>query len=408
MSQNERRNFLKNSMITFMGLTSLSWLDEMFLKQAMANVVKPQKKKTLVFIFMRGAADSLALISPLKDSFYKKDMRPNLFMSEEQMLNLDGFFYLHQAFKELLPFWNNSQMAIVHQTGIPHGSRSHFDAQDFLETGTPNIKSTESGFLNRFAQSLNTSGSPLQLVALQTNLPRSLWGDKSSFAMNSLSEFQGKKSLTSMKGGTNFESMYSDALDSALRGTSEKTFESLDILKSIPTSNAQYPNSKLAKHLSDAARLIKGNIGTEIIVTECGGCDTHQRQGTDKGQLFSKASDLSQSLSAFLNDLGTSLNDVCVVCMSEFGRTVKENGNQGTDHGTGGAMMIFSGDVKKLGFESKKVQAKWIDLKTSNLFEERDLPITTDARTIWAQLLIKHFEVSKSSLKDTFPAFENI
>jgi uncharacterized protein (DUF1501 family) len=382
-----RRDFLKSTGLSIVGLSFIPT----YLNKAMGETIKnipPQlKKKTLVFIFMRGAADGLAIVPPLKDPFYNKELRPTIFMGSDVALPLDGFFGLHPALKEIHPLWEQGMLSIVHQVGSPDATRSHFDAQDFMESGTPGVKATEDGFIDRVVPKLKASDTPLKIVALQPNLPRSLWGTHGAFAMNSIKEFQDAKGLATSTYEKNFESMYDNAMDTVLKGAGEKTFQSMNILKSLPAPSeiANYPKSQLGKRLSDIARLVKGGVGLEIAVTECGGWDTHQHQGNAEGQLAGKLKDLAESMAAFNKDLGNKIEDVCVITMTEFGRTVHENGNGGTDHGHGSVMLVMGGGVKE------------------NMYEERDLAITTDYRDVWKEILTSHLSVK--DMDKIFPGF---
>ncbi len=362
--------------------------------------------KVLVVIFQRGAVDGLSMIPPIGDPHYNATIRPTLALTagsgEDSALPLDGFFGMHPAMKELLPFWNDGRLAVIHEVGSPDSTRSHFDAQDFMESGTPGIKSTEDGFLNRalLQMSLTKKGSNLQAVALQPNLPRSLWGSSGAIAMNSIQEFAKGGALTrsGMEGG--FESLYDSAMDQALRGAGHETFEVIKTLNNLPESqaSAQYPKSPLGKRMSEIAKLIRGQVGVRLAVTDCGGWDTHQRQGGAKGQLASRLQDFSKSIAAFVNELGPKMDDVCLVTVTEFGRTVKENGNGGTDHGHGSVMLALGGAIK-----GKRVISHWKSLAAENLYEGRDLPVTTDFRDVWREILSKQLGVKE--LKTVFPGY---
>jgi uncharacterized protein (DUF1501 family) len=394
-----RRDFIKLAGLNVLGLSVLPSFMQHSLAQTIKSLPASLRKKTLVFIFMRGAADGLAIVPPVKDTYYNKALRPSLFTGSDIALKLDGYFGLHPALKDIYPLWEQGIFSIVHQCGTPGGTRSHFDAQDFMESGTPGVKSTEDGFLDRMVGEMAAKSSPLRIVALQSNLPRSLWGTHGAFAMNDIKEFQNDKGISSPSIGKNFESMYDQALDEVLKGTGKKTFQSLDILKKLPetSSDANYPNSALGKRLQDIAKLIRGDVGLELAVTECGGWDTHQRQGNEQGPLAKNLNDLGLSIAAFTKELGSKMEDVCLITMTEFGRTVHENGTGGTDHGYGSVMMAFGGGVK-----GKQVINKWKDLKKENLFEERDLSISFDYRDVWKEILSAHY-----GIKDFVKIFPN-
>jgi uncharacterized protein (DUF1501 family) len=370
----------------------------------------------LVVIFLRGAADGLSLVPPLGDTNFTKALRPSIFLpneGEDKPLALDGFFALHPSFKPIHKFWAQKKLAVIHQVGSPNSTRSHFDAQDYMESGTPGVKATEDGFLSRalkqmgaasapstavsggtaqgaVAQSLTSQGSSLQVMALQPTLPRLLLGAPGAFALNSIEEFSGQGALMASGLGGGFESLYDSAMDQALKGAGQQSFKAIKTLSALPgnSTDAKYPKSPLGKHLADIARLIKGDVGLKVAVTEAGGWDSHRQQGSTKGSLAKRIDDLSTSLAAFTDDLAGKLNNVCVVTMTEFGRTVKENGTGGTDHGHGSVMMILGGAVK-----GQQVLADWKNLSTENLYEGRDLPVTTDFREVWAEILRQHLGV---------------
>ena len=396
----DRRLFLKSS-----GLFVLSnYAFPKLLTQAFADVApRPSNAKVLVVIFQRGAVDGLAMVPPIGDSYYTKQIRPTLHLGDSAIA-LDGLFGLNPALAALGPFWNDGRLAVIHEVGSPDATRSHFDAQDFMESGTPGVKSTEDGFLNRALLAMPviaaTPKTPLKAVAVQPNLPRSLWGSSGAIAMNSIKEFSSSGALTrsGVEGG--FESLYDSAMDEALKGAGQETFAAIKTLGSLPDSPAasQYPKGPLGKRLAEIAKLIRGQVGVRLAVTDCGGWDTHQHQGGAKGQLATRLQDFSGAIAAFANDLGPLMNDVCLVTITEFGRTVKENGNGGTDHGHGSVMFVLGGNVR-----GKRVVSNWKSLAEQNLYEGRDLPVTTDFRDIWSEILEKQLGLTASS--SVFPGF---
>ena len=296
-------------------------------------------------------------------------------------------------------------MAIVQAVGSPKPTRSHFDAQDFLEAGTPGRRA-EDGWLNRtLLSSPRLSASDFRAVALQPNLPRSLLGAAPAVAISSLADFRLRAGWNSAATERGFESMYSAAVDGALRHNGQEIFRALREVQSanleqMPAQNgARYPNSPLGKRLADIARLIHADLGLEIAATDCGGWDTHVNQGNEQGQLAARLRDFGDSIAAFAADLGEKMGDLCVVTMTEFGRTVKENGNRGTDHGTGSVMFVLGGDVR-----GGRVYGRWAELKPSNLFEGRDVPVTTDYRTVLGEALGSHFNLGR--MDKVFPGFD--
>lgn len=394
----KRRDFIKDSGLFL--LTSAS-IPSLF---GIANAVESEKRreKVLVVIFQRGAADGLSMIVPHGDADYTKQLRPSTFLDRKDTIKLDEFFGLHPALKNLMPLWESKKFAAIHQVGSTHETRSHFDAQDYMESGVPGVKSIEDGFLNRLLLKIHDENetSIFKGVAMQPNLPRSMWGTSGAFAMNSIQEFSkadlGKVSAAGISKG--FESMYDSALDQALRGAGQNSIEALKLLKKLPGGGGSYPKSKLGKRMSDIARLIKGGVGLRIAMTDCGGWDTHQRQGAVNGQLANNLADLGGSIAAFMDDLGTLSKDVCVVTMTEFGRTVKENGNGGTDHGHGSVMFLVG--EKVIG---RQVRSRWTPLNPELLYEGRDLPVTTDFRDVWCEVFTSHLGIPDA--QSVFPDF---
>jgi uncharacterized protein (DUF1501 family) len=391
----DRRIFLKGTGLAAIGLGfAPRWL------RAAEQATAP---KTLVLILQRGAADGLSLLPPISDPRYH-DLRPTIRLAssgDQAALKLDGTWGLHPALASLKPFWDEGTMAALHLVGSPDPTRSHFDAQDYLESGTPGRKATEDGFLGRGLKALPGS-SALRAVALQPNLPRSLSGSD-ALAVASLNDFR----LPTSKAGEGFEGMYRDALDRTLRGAGEEAFDALKALKEKdprslePQHGATYPASPLGKRLREMAQLIKADLGLRIGVTDCGGWDTHVAQGASTGQLANRLLDFSASLAAFLWDLQDRRDQVMVLVLTEFGRTAKENGTRGTDHGHGGTAWAFGG-----GLKGGRVLARdFKGLKDEFLYEGRDLPVTTDFRDLLGEALTRHLGIR--DMRNVFPGHAN-
>ena len=389
----DRRFFLKSSGLA---LVAGGLLPNVFVKMASAATTKG--KKVLVAIFQRGAVDGLNVVVPYGEQAYYT-ARPTIAVPRESVLDLDGFFGLHPSLGSVLPYFKDKSLAIVHAVGSPDATRSHFDAQDFMESGTPGVKSTEDGFLSR-ALAVKKDSSPLRAVALGPALPRILSGNSGAVAMTNIAQF-GIRGGAQVSAG--FESMYADAVAGALGGTARDSFEASRILKSAdptkrqPENGAVYPTNPLGNSLKQIAQLIKSNVGLEVAFADVGGWDTHAGEGGAQGQLANNLRQFSDAIAAFNRDLGSRMGDVVLVTMSEFGRTVRENGNRGTDHGHANFMMIVGGGVK-----GGKVYGKWPGLV--DLYENRDLAITTDFRDIFAELLTKQLGVA--SLKSVFPNYD--
>jgi uncharacterized protein (DUF1501 family) len=337
-----------------------------------------RSKKTLVVVFLRGGVDGLSAVPPFADPALA-GLRPTLAVKG---LPLDGLFSLHPAMAPVLPLFRAKQLAVVHATGLPSSPRSHFEAQDFLEAGTPGRRAPD-GWLNRAGRELPSN--PLAMVAVQSSLPASMSGDARALAFPSLRDFR-------VGGGapaaTSFEALYEGAVDDALRGSGRDAFDSLATVQQTglaerpPQNGAVWPRSTLSRRLQDIARLIHADVGLSIAATELGGFDTHLAEGAETGQLANGLKELAEALAAFATDLGPRLADVTLLTMTEFGRTAKENGTRGTDHGTASLSFVLGG-----GVSGGRVFADWPGLSPSALFEGRDLRVTTDLRCVMSECL---------------------
>ncbi len=400
-----RRVFLKSGGVAMLGLSVLP----AFLQRAVAATPMPNRKK-LVVLFQRGAADGLNTVVPFAEPDYYR-LRPSIAIPEprrggaEAAIDLDGFFGLHPNLAPLEPLFKQQQLAIVHAAGSPDTTRSHFDAQDFMESGTPGVKSTEDGWLNRALQALPEPGaSPFRAVAMGPNLPRTLRGTAPAIAMADVRQFQVIAQSPVAEGG--FEALYAQTVDQVLRGTGTETFEAIDMLRKAnpgrmqPENGAEYPRSRFGQSLLQIAQLLKVNIGLEVAFLDSGGWDHHVNEGGVQGQLANLLRDLGEGLTAFHRDLGDRMEDVVVVTMSEFGRTAHENGNRGTDHGHANCMFVMGGPVK-----GGKVYGRWPGLRPEQLYEGRDLALTTDFRSVLGEILARH--LGNQDVKTVFPGFDN-
>jgi uncharacterized protein (DUF1501 family) len=404
-----RRYFLKQGGIAMVGLSAMP----AFLQRAVASTPMPNKKQFVV-LFQRGAADGLNIVVPFAEPNYYR-MRPSIAIPQprrgatDAAIDLNGFFGLHPSLAPLEPLFHKNQLAIVHAAGSPDPTRSHFDAQDFMESGTPGVKATEDGWLNRAIETIpEENASPFRAVAMGPNLPRMLHGAASAIALPDLKQFkvmpQSPAMASTVEGG--FEAMYAQSVDHALHGTGTETFEAIDMLRKVdpgkyaPENGAQYPTSRLGQSLQQIGQLLKSNIGVEVLFVDCGGWDNHVNEGGVQGQLSNLLKDLGEGLAAFHQDMGDRMQDIAVVTMSEFGRTAKENGNRGTDHGHANCMFVMGGDVK-----GGKVYGQWPGLNEHQLNEGRDLALTTDFRLVVSEILAKHIGVT--NLNSVFPGFDS-
>ncbi len=398
-----RRIFLRNSAITLVGTAAVP----AFLRGAAFGAEPPGlRTKRLVVIFQRGAADGLNIVVPHGEPTYYA-MRPSISIPRSSVLDLDGFFGLHPSMSALQPLWSQKHLAIVHAAGSPDPTRSHFDAQDFMESGTPGLKATEDGWLNRSLHSLPAPDSAFRAVAMGPTLPRILAGHEPAVAINSLSDFGiGGRSPNQSPVQNSFEAMYAGSVDAVLHGSSQETFDAVKMLKAAnpaqytPSAGANYPRGRFGDSLKQLAQLIKANLGVQVAFADIGGWDHHVNEGSTEGQIANVLRDFSQSLAGFWTDLGDLAEDTIVVTMSEFGRTVRENGNRGTDHGHANVMFVMGGPVK-----GGKVYGRWPGLESSQLYEGRDLAVTTDFRFVLGEAVRQH--LGNRDLSDVFPGFDD-
>jgi uncharacterized protein (DUF1501 family) len=355
------------------------------------------RRKVLVAIFQRGAVDGLNMVVPYGEHDYYA-LRPTIAIprpgsGELSALDLDGFFAFHPRLAGLQQMYGRGQLAVIHACGSPDSTRSHFDAQDYMESATPGMKGTTDGWLNRCLQAKHDQEhSNFRAVALTQQLPRSLQGHAPALAMSQIGQFgiRGDNAMSS-----SFESQYAAAADAVLGGTGREAFDAIKTLKAVspqqyqPANGAEYPRSPFGQAMLQIGQLIKADLGLEIAFTELGGWDNHVNEGAATGQLATRLDDFGRGLSALVTDLGDRMADVVVLTMSEFGRAVAENGNRGTDHGHGNAMLAMGGGVR-----GGKVYGKWPGLRVDQRYEQRDLAVTTDFRDVFAEVVVRHLGVT--------------
>jgi uncharacterized protein (DUF1501 family) len=313
---------------------------------------------------------------------------------DRALIDLGTGFGLHPAFEPLLPLWKEKRLGIVHAVGSPDPTRSHFDAQDFMETGTPGRKGTPDGWLNRAVGLLGHEGSPFRAVAMTPSLPRSLYGGEPAIAVTNLADFKVQlpgADRTAAVAGHGFEALYEQTSPGLLRDTGGETFRAVHMLSAAeierykPADGADYPKTPLGNALRQIALLVKSDVGLEIAFAESAGWDTHVQQAPS----FSRqALDLARSIQAFWTDLGAFQDRVVLTTMTEFGRTVRENGSGGTDHGHGSCLFVVGNAV-----DGGKVHGSFPGLAEGALYEGRDLPVTTDFRSVFCELAGKHLGV---------------
>jgi uncharacterized protein (DUF1501 family) len=410
-----RRGFLKSGGIALFGVGLMGGIPA-FMAEAAASdkIVGPYKRKrVLVCIFQRGAMDGLMAVTPFSDTWLQA-ARPGLSLSAAKrgtggqgqsnpLIDLDGRWGLHPGMKAFEPLFRDGRLGIVHGIGSPNNTRSHFDAQDYMESGTPFNKGTASGWLNRAVGLLGHDAvTPFTAVSLTSALPRSFYGDHPSVAISNLQDFAIELKGNPAAANTaarSFEDLYDQTSPGLLQETGKESFEAMKLLQAAdirnyhPAGGAIYPNSPLGSSLRQIAQLIKMDVGLEVAFTESNGWDTHFNQGTDNGIFARNAADLSNSMTAFWKDLDARQDDVTVMTMTEFGRTVHQNGTGGTDHGRGSCNFILGNNVA-----GGKVYGNVAALAVENLEDGRDLPVTTDFRSVFSAVADAHLKIANDKV----------
>jgi uncharacterized protein (DUF1501 family) len=400
-----RRVFMKNGGLA---LVSLGFAPSFLARTAAAET--NGRRRVLIAIFQRGALDGLNMVVPFGEQAYYA-ARPSIAIPrpgqqqgpQEAAIDLDGFFGLHPRMAPLRRLWDARQLAIVHACGSPDATRSHFDAQDYMESGTPGVKSTQDGWLNRYLKAKQEEQTtPFRAVAMAPQMPRTLQGTAPALAMTQIQQF-GLKSGGALP--ASFESQYAAAADAVLKRTGREAFDAMRMLQTSapqnyqPENGAQYPRSGYGDALRQIAQLIKADVGLEVGFTEISGWDHHVNEGSTNGQIANRLDDFSQGLAALALDLGDRFEDTIILSMSEFGRAVAENGNRGTDHGHGNAMLVLGGNIR-----GGKVYGRWPGLLPEQRYEGRDLAVTTDFRDVFGEIVTRHLGVRDP--RTIFPGYE--
>ena len=416
----QRRIFLKSGALALVTIG----ISPRFLRRAalFAETQAAARGKTLICLFQRGAADALNVVVPHGDPSYY-GLRPSIAIaapsraaaaSGTSALDLDGFVGLHPALAPLLPLYQRGMLAPIHAVGSPSSTRSHFDAQDFMETATPDDKATRDGWLNRLLAATDRGASArlaaaagpstpttLRGIALATQSPRALEGAAPTIALRSLDEL---KVRASEANADRLESLYQSLGADLVHGDGADSREATRILRTLDPSSyiaangAEYPRSDFGQRLEQIAQLVKADVGMEIAFADVGGWDTHVNQGGANGQLATRLDDFGRAIAALVTDLGDRMSDVVILTMSEFGRMARENGNRGTDHGHAGAMFVIGGSVR-----GGRVYGRWPGLGPDQLYEGRDLALTTDFRSVFAEVAERHMGAARSDR--LFPGF---
>lgn len=397
-----RRAFLKSSGLALFSVSIGG--TPLFLSRAAnaAASADSYRRKVLVTIFQRGAMDGLMAVTPFNDPMLPK-LRPRLALTaaksagDAALIDLDGTFGLHPGFAPIRPLFEEKRLAIVHGVGSPNPTRSHFDAQDYMETGTPGHKGTRSGWLNRAVGLLGHEATPFRAVAMTKGMPRALSGDKPALAINNLANFGVKvpgNKRASQGVEKIFKSLYENTSEEHLRRAGHDSFEAIKMLSEIevenyrPANGAKYPSNGLGNSLRQIAQLIKAGVGLEVAFAESGGWDTHVQQGTITGPFARRVGNLAQCIGAFWTDIEGYHDEVVLMTMTEFGRSVHENGSGGTDHGRGSCLFVLGNRV-----DGGKVHGTVPPLVAESLDKRRDLPVTTDFRAVFAEVAGAHLDI---------------
>ncbi len=427
MNTISRRIFIKQGAMACVCMGAGAMLGSRFLQQSAyaADLGSSLDNKILIVIFQRGAVDGISMVVPYGDPFYYKNRTdialgaPSKSAGKNATLDLDGYFGLNPALAELYPLFKSGSLAAIQACGSPNASRSHFDSQDLMEAGVEIDKSVADGWLNRALghcpEDTAKATSPFRATAMTSMTPRTLMGDQDTLVVRDLDTFglSGDVALPmpamgGMGGGSKggFESMYGNAVDTVLHGTARESFGAMEMLKSVreqkyvPANGAKYPGDRFGRNLRQIAQLIKANVGLQVAFAEIEGWDTHANQGNAEGTLAQRLGSFGAGLAALHKDLGDRMNDVVVVTQSEFGRTVHQNGNRGTDHGHGTCFFVMGGSIK-----GGKVYGDWPTLAPDKLFQNRDLAVTTDYRDVFAEVATQHLRVPLTAMPQVFPKY---
>jgi len=403
-----RRHFLQSLALSSVGAGAsilLPFGREAF---ALSSESIPTRKK-LIVIMLRGAVDGLSVVAPTSDVNYSR-LRPTIALSrpgkENGAIDLDGYFSLHPALADLQSLWGEKKLAFVHASGSPDNTRSHFDAQDYMETGTPGRKSTDDGWMNRLLSALPGEKTPTRALAVGPVMPRILSGP--TVATN-IANGDGATRATLLDNpavGKAFDQMYQGKTQFAQQYQDSKTAHN-DLVKAskgdkveMMASNGAPLPSGFPGDASRLATMMRNDDRIQMVFMGLGGWDTHVNQGNAKGKLANLLAPLGQGLATLAKQLEGVFENTTIVVMSEFGRTVRENGTGGSDHGHGNLMWLLGGKVN-----GGRIHGRWPGLSNEALFEGRDLAVTTDFRSVLAHVAGRHLQLTDQQLANVFPSF---
>ncbi|BAY16824.1 twin-arginine translocation pathway signal [Nostoc sp. HK-01] len=363
-------------------------------------------RQRLIVILMRGGADGLNIVVPYTEPAYYQ-ARPKIALAkpgqEKGVFDLDGHFGLHPALAPIMPLWQQGNLAFVHAAGSPDPSRSHFDAQFYMEIGIPGNQRISEGWMNRLLGAISNK-TPIQAVSLGSTKPRILNGLMPVANIGSGRNADKPISLDRPKVGAAFDRLYSgnDVLSQTYhQGRVARAALMNDFAQEMKMANNGAPSPDV--FVGDAQRLGKlmaKDPKIELGFMSLGGWDTHINQGSDRGYLAKSLGSLGKGLAALVQNLGPAYQNTVILVMSEFGRTLRENGNGGTDHGHGNVMWVLGGKVR-----GGKVYGEWPGLDTAALYEKRDLAVTTDFRDVISDVLAQHLSVNDTQLSKVFPSY---
>lgn len=403
----DRREFLKTSAVVSLSCLVPGLSGWAYSPAAAAGSGGKSGSRKLIVVFLRGAADGLNIVVPYADQDYYR-ARPTIAVNPpgkpDGCIDLDGTFGLHPVLKPLVSRWKEGSLAFVHASGSPDTTRSHFDAQDYMESGRPGVKTASSGWLNRMLQILPDNHSPIRAINVGSTMPRILQGP---ISVASYEPKRGGRSSIMDRPfvASAFSGMYDgrkDALGEAFReGVESHNTLKEKLAEEMIAADKGAPNVGNFKGFGrQLGSLFGKDRNTQVAFLALGGWDTHVNQGAGRGQLANKLSVLGQGLADLASGLGTQYKDTVIMVVSEFGRTVKENGNGGTDHGHGNVIWMMGGPVR-----GGKVYGDWRGLGEKNLFEGRDLPVVVDFREVIATVASNHLNLSSQEVARLLPGY---
>jgi len=405
MAELTRRLLLKEGM---MALVSLGVAPGFLARTA---ALQGRRRRVLVVVFQRGAVDGLNMVVPFGDPEYYF-ARPTIAIArpgqaEDATIAIDNLFGLHPRLAPLAALHRRGHLGVVHACGSPLSTRSHFDAQDYLETGTPGVRTTPDGWLNRYmAGRPDTDATPFRAVAATPRRPRALDGSAATLVIPDLSRFGVRDAPGYDDIAAAFRDRYQTGVDTQLSIAAREAFDAIDQLSAVrlgrgdPANAAVYPVTRYGRALRQIAQLIKADVGLEIAFAESDDWDHHADEGGATGHMARGLDDFGRGLAAFYTDLGDRMEDVLILTMSEFGRSITENGSRGTDHGHGNAMLLIGGGVRP------GVHGRWPGLRRDQRYEGRDLAVTTDFRDLFGEVLVRHMGLSPAAANAVFPGYE--